>query len=254
MVKSFQVIKFTPNTLAKIQGAAVLSLRGIYESPTQHQAHSQYLADQTGADIIIPHFYDEMLISSNHLQNKEEFINQFEWSKTVNELQGFTEFLYRSKYPMIGAFGVGLGGGISCALASQMALTNHPLKALVTLYGTPLRGFDVRQITKTTPIQGHFGGKDTLKGFSDPTAVDIFEFNLKTNTTAESMIFKYPEQGHGFLSDEEWSIEQRKKYGLIANKQEDVYTTEKEIRELAWSRIIQFLVDQLSHHEQSVNI
>lgn len=64
---------------------------------------------------------------------------------------------------MLGAFGIGLGGGISCALASQMASTKHPFKALVTLYGTPLRGFDARQITKTTPIQGHFGGKVNLK-------------------------------------------------------------------------------------------
>lgn len=100
MVKSFQILKFTPNTPAKIKGAAIISLRGIYESPKQHQAHSQYLADQTGADTIIPQLYEEKLITSNNNNNnKEEFINQFEWSKTVNELQDFTEFLYRSKYP-----------------------------------------------------------------------------------------------------------------------------------------------------------
>ncbi|CAO3608636.1 unnamed protein product [Cunninghamella echinulata] len=255
MSKSFKLLTFKPTTPSKIQGAAILSLRGIYESTKQHHDHSQYLADQTGADTIIPLLYEEKLESMlNKEDDKQKIINQFEWTKTVNELQHFTEFLHRSKYPSIGAIGYGLGGGISCALASQLALTKHPFLALVTLYGTPL-GYDARQITKTTPIQGHFGGKDTLKGFSDSTAADIFEFNLKMNTTAESIIYRYPEQDHGFLSDEVASIEQRKKYGFISKEEaKEVYTTEKEIRDLVWSRIVNFLVDQLSHHQQSANL
>jgi dienelactone hydrolase len=94
-----------------------------------------------------------------------------------------------------------------------------------------------------------------LKGFSDPTAADIFEFNLKMNTTAESVIYRYSEQSHGFLNDEANSIELRKKHGFISKEEaKTVYTTEKEIRDLVWSRIVNFLVDQLSHHQQSANL
>ncbi|KAI9309416.1 hypothetical protein BJ944DRAFT_236106 [Cunninghamella echinulata] len=253
MSKSFKLLTFKPTTPSKIQGAAILSFRGIYETTKQHHDHSQYLADQTGADTIVPLLYEERLESLlNKEEDKQKITDQFEWTKTVNELQHFTEFLHRSN--SIGAIGYGLGGGISCALASQLALTKHPFLALVTLYGTPM-GYDARQITKTTPIQGHFGGKDTLKGFSDSTAADIFEFNLKMNTTAESAIYRYSEQSHGFLNDEADSIKLRKKHGFISEEEaKTVYTTEKEIRDLVWSRIVNFLVDQLSHHQQSANL
>lgn len=59
-----------------------------------------------------------------------------------------------------------MGGGLSLALATQVTL-----KAVVSCYGTaPQDAFDVAKITSTTAVQGHFGGKDTMTGFSDPAA------------------------------------------------------------------------------------
>jgi hypothetical protein len=57
-----------------------------------------------------------------------------------------------------------MGGGLSLALATQLASTPHPLLAAVTCYGTPPKDlFDVREITKVTPVQGHFGDKVRLQ-------------------------------------------------------------------------------------------
>lgn len=61
-----------------------------------------------------------------------------------------------------------MGGGLSLALATQ--LNNPPLKAAVSCYGTPPADFDVSKITSATAVQGHFGGKDAMAGFSDPAA------------------------------------------------------------------------------------
>lgn len=72
-------------------------------------------------------------------------------------------------YSKLGAIGFCMGGALS--LASAVALTEHPLQAAVTCYGTPSPdAFDVSKITKATAVQGHFGGKDNLQGFSDPAA------------------------------------------------------------------------------------
>jgi carboxymethylenebutenolidase len=74
---------------------------------------------------------------------------------------------------------------------------------------------------------------------------------LKTYNTAESTIYRYPEQGHAFLNDEEWSVEQRKALGFV-DKASDPKTSELQVRELAWSRITSFFVQHLSNRQQSV--
>jgi carboxymethylenebutenolidase len=64
----------------------------------------------------------------------------------------------------LGSIGFCMGGGLSLALATHLANTSHPLVAAVTCYGTPPKDiFDVREITKSTPVQGHFGAKVSLK-------------------------------------------------------------------------------------------
>ena len=62
-----------------------------------------------------------------------------------------------------------MGGGLSLALATHLANTSHPLAAAVTCYGTPPKDiFDVREITKATPVQGHFGAKVSLRTIINP--------------------------------------------------------------------------------------
>ncbi|CAO3597954.1 unnamed protein product [Absidia cylindrospora] len=179
-------------------------------------------------------------------------MNNLDWRTAVNELEELTVQLKEAKFPHIGSIGFCMGGGLSLALASQLCTTKNPLQAAVTCYGTPPGElYDVRTITSVTPVQGHFGGKDTMKGFSDPVAADALEFKLKTHTTAESTIYRYPEQGHAFLNGEPWSVEQRKKLGFV-EKDSDPMSNEEQVRDLAWLRINAFFVQNLSSRQQTV--
>lgn len=64
-----------------------------------------------------------------------------------------------------------MGGALSLVLATVLADTEQPLQAAVTCYGTPSAdAFDMTKITNATAVQGHFGGKDSMAGFSDPAA------------------------------------------------------------------------------------
>lgn len=147
-----------------------------------------------------------------------------------------------------------MGGGLSLALASKLVNTPHPLNAAVSCYGTPPGDiFDVRIVTTRTPVQAHFGGKDTHKGFSDPTAADSLEFNLYTNKAAYAEVFRYPEQGHAFLNDDEWSIQKRKELGFV-DKNTDPLKDEQDVRDLAWSRITQFFINNLGGEESKGKI
>lgn len=173
-------------------------------------------------------------------------------------------FLGRLFYRVQGSIGFCMGGGLSLALAARLAETQHPLHAAVTCYGTPPRDhFDVRNITKVTPVQGHFGGKDEMKGFSDPEAgkprsvtdhfdmhvptvflADALEFSLNISKLQPAQVYRYPEQGHAFLNDDDWSIEKRKELGFV-DKTSEPKEQEKAVRDLAWSRISEFFVTHL---------
>lgn len=56
----------------------------------------------------------------------------------------------------------------------------------------------VEKITK--PVQGHFGEKDTMAGFSDPAAAAKLEEGLKASPGGGE-VFTYPGVGHAFMND-----------------------------------------------------
>jgi carboxymethylenebutenolidase len=53
----------------------------------------------------------------------------------------------------------------------------------------------------TIPIQGHFGEKDQMKGFSDVEAVKKLENGFKDNNKENYELFIYEGAGHGFTND-----------------------------------------------------
>ncbi|KAI8337591.1 dienelactone hydrolase [Chlamydoabsidia padenii] len=246
----FPIFRYKPRTPASIQGGAIIVLQEWWGVNKQCQEHAQRLADTTGAHTVLPDLYKGKV--GVNAEEASHLMNNLDWPTAISELEELVGQLKEAKFSNIGSIGFCMGGGLSLALATHMAKTRHPLKAAVTCYGTPPGElYDVREITTVTPVQGHFGGKDTLKGLSDPIAADALEFKLKTYNTAESTIYRYPEQGHAFLNDEEWSVEQRKELGFV-DKSIDPKTTEEQVRDLAWSRITSFFVQHLSNRQQSV--
>ena len=68
-----------------------------------------------------------------------------------------------------------------------IAAANGNVDACAPFYGIP--GEDACDVTKiTVPVQGHFGAKDNLAGFSDPEAANKLKEKL---TGADQEIFFY---------------------------------------------------------------
>lgn len=82
---------------------------------------------------------------------------------------------------------------------------------------------------------GHFGDIDHFKGFSDKPSVDALEATLAAGTGDKPFeICRYEKEGHAFMNHDEFSMAQVKKLGFPgAFAEED--------RELAWSRVSEFL-------------
>lgn len=57
-------------------------------------------------------------------------------------------------------------------------------------------------------------------------------------------IYIYPEQGHAFLNDDDWSIEKRKELGFVGKDVEPV-SAEQAVRDQAWGRIYDYFIKHL---------
>ncbi|KAI9322113.1 dienelactone hydrolase [Dichotomocladium elegans] len=237
----FKVFTFEPKDASKkIEGAAIIVLQEWWGINDQIKAHGQRIANYTGARTVVPDLYKGKIGLT--AEEASHLMNGLDWKVAINELEILAKHLNAEGYNKLGAIGFCMGGALSLALASQ--LNNPPLKAAVTCYGTPpADAFDVSKITSATAVQGHFGGKDGLAGFSDPSAADSLEKNLKH--ASDVIIYRYPEQGHAFLNDDDWSIEKRKELGFV-DKNIEPLSAEQAVRDEAWSRIYAYFIKHLA--------
>ncbi|GAB5587076.1 hypothetical protein Unana1_01976 [Umbelopsis nana] len=238
----FQIFKFHPKSEAKVNQAAIIVLQEWWGINDQIKMHAQNLADRTGAVTVVPDLYKGKIGVT--AEEASHLMNGLDWKLAMNELDELVKQLRAAKYTKLGSIGFCMGGGLSLALATHLANTTYPLAAAVTCYGTPPRDqFDVREIAKSTAVQGHFGNKDGMEGFSDPATVDALEFNLLNapNRKADVEIYRYPALGHAFLNDESWSVKMRKELGMV-DKNKDVIHEEEDDRLTAWNRITKFFV------------
>ncbi|CDS06054.1 hypothetical protein LRAMOSA08582 [Lichtheimia ramosa] len=236
----FKIYTFDPKDASKkIDGAAIIVLQEWWGVNECIQNHAQRIANNTGARTVVPDLYKGKLGLT--AEEASHLMTNLDWKTAMNELEVLANHLKSEGYTKLGAIGFCMGGGLSLALATH--LTNPPLKAAVTCYGTPPADFDVSKITSATAVQGHFGGKDAMAGFSDPAAADALENNLKS--ASDVTIYRYPDQGHAFLNDDDWSIEKRKELGFV-DKDIEPRSAEQAIRDEAWSRINAYFIKHLA--------
>lgn len=58
-------------------------------------------------------------------------------------------------------------------------------------------------------------------------------------------IYRYPNQGHAFLNDDDWTVTKRKELGFVESDIEPI-SAERAVREQAWGRIYSYLIKHLS--------
>ena len=142
-----------------------------------------------------------------------------DWKGAVQDIQGACDFLHSKGAEKVGVVGFCMGGALSLAAS---VLVNG-LHASAPFYGIPSK--DLADPAKVrTPLQCHFGRKDTLKGFSDPEAQDALEKTLN-EVKANYEFFRY-DADHAFANDS------GPKY-------------DKEACELAHGRVVEFFKKQL---------
>lgn len=120
----------------------------------------------------------------------------------------------------VGAIGFCMGGGFVLVLAAQQP---HKVAAAVPFYGVLKEDYpSFGQLTAA--VQGHFGRDDTM---ADPAAVEQLAQRIERESGRHPEFHQYP-AGHAFFNDE----------NLMG-------TYDREQAELAWTRAVQFLREQV---------
>ncbi|CAO3691113.1 hypothetical protein G6F70_006525 [Rhizopus microsporus] len=236
----FKVYNFTSKNANILPRAAIIVLQEWWGVNDMIKQHAQNIADHTGAYTVIPDLYKGKV--GVNAEEASHLMSKLDWNVAIGEIEQLIDNLNNQGYDRIGSIGFCMGGGLSFALAADAAKRGKPIQAAVGCYGTPPDHFDLSLI-KDTAIQGHFGGKDKMAGFSDPAAADALETRLKN--AKEVNIYRYPEQGHAFLNADTWGVNVRKELGFL-EKDKDAIVEEKDIRDQAWGRIFNFFTKHLS--------
>ncbi len=165
-------------------------------------------------------------------EEAHHLMTNLDWPGAVSDIAGAAAFLRAEGSAKVGVTGFCMGGALAIAAAVRVP----DVACAVPFYGIPpLQLADPSTCTK--PIQGHYGGKDAMAGFSDPAAVDALEAALK-KTGVEVEIHRYATVGHAFMNATEEGKSRRSKLGQGEHDQAAV--------DLAWERLFGFFGKHLA--------
>nr|CAG8456615.1 14708_t:CDS:2 [Entrophospora candida]CAG8482716.1 13237_t:CDS:2 [Entrophospora candida] len=231
---SFKTLSFSPKSGQEKKDSAIIVLQEWWGVNEQIKKHAQIIADNTNSLAIVPDLYKGKLGLSR--EEASHLMSNLDWKEALGELETLVDSLRKENRVKIASIGFCMGGAMSLALAARLS-QSKPLAAAIACYGTPSPAIgDVSVIPLKTPVQGHFGKKDDIAGFSDPNAANSLERLLNEGikregvTGKEIAIYHYDGQGHAFLNNEEFAI-----------KGQTYPTGDKDAQDLAWNRIFEFL-------------
>lgn len=168
---------------------------------------ASYVADVLGARVIVPDLYRGKL--SMEKEEAEHMMSNLDWKGAIEDVKLAATHLRGAKCHRVAVMGFCMGGALSLAAAALLA---DVVDVAVPFYGTPDAGLcDLSSIT--IPVQGHFGKKDPLAGFSDEAAAAALAEKLG-RAGADFEIFVYPNVGHAFMNDREEAKARGAKLGL----------------------------------------
>ncbi|KAJ7383278.1 hypothetical protein OS493_029243 [Desmophyllum pertusum] len=158
-------------------------------------------------------------ITTDH-ETAGHYMSDLDWAGAVKDIAGAAKYLKEKGCKKVGVTGFCMGGALSLASA---ALIPGEISAAAPFYGIPSPELcDVGKIK--TPLQAHFGSKDTVEGFSSPKDVKALREKLDAGGVKYEL-YMY-DTGHAFT-----------------NPTNPNYT--KEICDLALGRMIDFMKKHL---------
>jgi len=159
-------------------------------------------------------------VATDH-ETAGHYMSDLDWPGAVQDIAGAAKYLKEKGCKKVGVTGFCMGGALALASA---ALIPEEISAAAPFYGIPSAELcDVGKIK--IPLQGHFGSKDTLAGFSSPKDVESLKQKLDAGGVNYE-VFMY-DTGHAFT-----------------NPTNPNYT--KEICDLALGRMIEFMKKHLA--------
>ena len=176
------------------QRSAPLTERYSMRVAPQVKSHAQKLA-AAGYCVLIPDLYKGKVGVDK--EEASHLMGHLDWLLAVSEIKEAASFLRNKEgCPKVGITGFCMGGALALA-----GLAHSPdIAAAAPFYGLPKPQLaDLSTVTK--PVQGHYGEKDGMKGFSDPEAARAAEAALKA-AGSDAEFFIYPGVGHAFMNDQ----------------------------------------------------
>ena len=207
---SFKLGAYRDDPFGKAKGGIVL-IQEIFGVNHHIRAVCDRLAGE-GYAALAPAVFDrqqpnfESGYSPDEIANARKFVANPDWAAMLRDVQAAINEL-KSSGP-VGIMGFCMGGTVSFLAACKL----NGLSAAVCYYG----GHIIKMVDKKPkcPTLMHFGEKDA--------SIPMADIETIKNKHPESMIYTYPDAGHGFNCDERGS------YNEAATK-------------LAWQRSLAFL-------------
>lgn len=183
-----------------------------------------------GFRTVVPDLYRGAL--GLEAEEAHHLMSNLNWPGAVDDIRGAAAYLKATeRAPKVGVTGFCMGGALALAAGALVS----EVDAVAPFYGIP--GAGLADMTKMrVPVQGHFGGKDAMAGFSDPAAAAKLDADLKT-AGVRYEVFHYPTVGHAFINETPAGIARRLKLGQGEHDAAAV--------ELAWDRLAAFFDREL---------
>ncbi|KAL0476467.1 carboxymethylenebutenolidase [Acrasis kona] len=159
----------------------------------QIKEKAQKLAKE-GFVTIVPDLYRGK-VAKDH-EEAGHLMNDLDWVGAVQDIRGCAQYLKEHGCNKVGVTGFCMGGALAIAAVSNDYAPE--IDASAPFYGIP----DPKLADPSTikvPVQGHFGNKDELKGFSAPEDVDKLEEKFKSGNVKYEL-FRYDGAGHAFTN------------------------------------------------------
>ena len=152
------------------------------------KAHALKIAKEGGYRVLIPDIYKGK--QGVDVEEAHHLMSNLDFPAAVKEISAAAAYLKQEGAPAVGITGFCMGGALTLG-----ALAASPdLKCGVPFYGANFGLFEPAQLAGK-PVQGHFGEKDAMEGFSDPPTAQKLQADLRAAGNAAAEVFIYPGVG-----------------------------------------------------------